>query len=59
MVYIPLDLIYSHSDTHTDKLFHCRNVFGALTLAYLLCLINIEKVRHNLAGVVGIEPTTE
>ena len=33
--------------------------FERLMLTYLLCPINIEKVGHKLAGVVGIEPTTE
>ena len=33
--------------------------FERATLTYLLCPINIEKVGHKLAGVVGIEPTTE
>ena len=33
--------------------------FERATLTYLLCPINIEKVGHKMAGVVGIEPTTE
>ena len=49
----------SRNNTWTDNPCYCRNVFGALMLTYLLCPINIEKVGHNLAGVVGIEPTTE
>ena len=56
MVYIPLDLMFSHSDTHTDKLFHCRDVFCFL---FLTVRCNIEGHTQSLAGVVGIEPTTE
>ena len=45
-----------HSDTHTDKLSHCRDVFCFL---FLTVRCNIEGHTQSMAGVVGIEPTTE
>ena len=44
-----------HSDTHTDKLSHCRDVFSFL----FNCVLQHQGHTQSMAGVVGIEPTTE
>ena len=42
-----------HSDTHTDKLSHCRDVFSFL----FNCVLQHQGHTQSMAGEVGIEPT--